>query len=147
MHRIRKSRIIFLDEGPIQKLLQADSEIFPIVSAVLDMAYERHLQMVVSPITLYKISLPAYEKDSSLLVRQYREFFTRSECLSLREIDAEIAQVAANFKSRYNVELSEAFQMATAFVAGADTIFTLNAEWSDYLEAEIVTPETLDLTE
>lgn len=147
MIRIQKSRILFLDVGPIQKLLQADSEIYPVVSAVLDMAYEKHLQMVVSPMTLYEISHVAYKKEASLLVRQYREFFTHSANLVLREIDAEIAQVAAKFKNRFGIETSESFQLATAFVSGADSVFTLNPQWADYLEAEIITPQNIKLVE
>lgn len=143
MQRIEKARLLFLDSSPIQKLLQADMDIFPVISKVLDVAYEKNLQMVVSPITLHEISYRAYEKDASLLVRQYKEFFTRSLGVALREIDAEIAQVAASFRNKYGLDLGESFQIATAFVSGADAVFTLNEDWNDYLDAVIVTPSSL----
>ena len=123
MQRIEKARLLFLDSGPIQKLLQADMDIFPVISKVLDVAYEKNLQMVVSPITLHEISYRAYEKDAS----DSRDCSGSGYC----------------GYSDFRLDLGESFQIATAFVSGADAIFTLNEDWNDYLDAVIVTPTSL----
>lgn len=142
MRRIEKSRILFLDLGPILKLLQFDGEDYPVISRVLDLAYERQIQMVVSPVTFHEVSTLAFAKNE-LLARQFKEFFTRSRSLLMREIDADVAMAAAEIRSKHNLPLDQALQLGTAYVAGADTIFTLNDSWRSYTSAEIVTVEDL----
>ncbi len=143
MKRFEKSAVLYIDSDPIIKLLQFDAVDFPIVSKVLDLAYEKNLQMIVSVMTLHEISFAAYSKGNELLVRQYKEFFTRSKGLILREIDAETAQVAARFRNLYDLSADESFRLATAHVCGADVVFTLNNDWQEYLDATVVTLDSL----
>lgn len=128
MERIENSRILFLDEMPVRRLLEFRSEFYPVMLRVLDIAYARGIQMVASPITLSNFSQRAYERNEPVLAREYREFFTRSSQLSLREVDAEVALVAAKFRAERHLELADALQMATAYVCGADLVLTENAE-------------------
>lgn len=142
MRRVEKSRILFLDVGVVLKLLQFDGDDYPVISRVLDLVYEKQIQMVVSPITFHEVSTLAYAKNE-LLARQFKEFFTRSSCLVMREIDADVALAAAELRNKYNLPLDEALQLGTAYIAGADTIFTLNENWYKYTSAEVVTVEDL----
>lgn len=142
MRRVEKSRILFLDTGVILKLLQFDPEDYPVISRVLDLVYEKQIQMVVSPISFHEVSTLAYSKNE-LLARQFKEFFTRSNCLLMREIDADVAIAAAEIRSKHNLPLDVALELGTAFVAGADTIFTLNDSWKAYTKAEVVTVDDL----
>lgn len=143
MHRIQKASLLFLDESAIRLLLQFDAEGFPVVSRVLDAAYENHIQMIVSPMTLYSVAKLAYSKKNAMLARQYREFFTRSVGLSMREIDPEALLFAADFSARFSLTSEESFQLAAAYASGADVVLTTRASWVDYLEAEVVTVDSL----
>ncbi len=142
MKRVEKSRILFLDVGPITKLLQFDAEDYPVISRVLDLAYEKQIQMVVSPTTFFDVATAAYSREP-LLARQYKEFFTRSANMAMREIDADVAMAAAELRSKFSLSFEESLQLGVAHVAGADTIFTLNDAWKNYTDATVVTVEDL----
>lgn len=138
MNRIENSRILFLDEKPIRRLLEFRSEFYPVMLRVLDIAYARGIQMVASPITLASISRRAYERGAAVLAREYREFFTKSSQFMLREVDADIALVSARFRAERRLSLEDSLQMATAYVCGADLVLSENASLKDLGDMNVV---------
>jgi predicted nucleic acid-binding protein len=139
MKRIENARIVFFDLGPVMRLLEFNAEYYPIVSQVLDLIYEKKIQMIASPVTLYSVCYRALLHGDTALARQYREFFTRSVGFSLREIDSEIALAAAEFRARHSVSFEESLQLATAFHCGADYVITENESWKVFLDTQVVT--------
>ena len=139
MIRIENSRVLFLGDLPIRRLLEFRPEFYPIMLRILDIVYERKIQMVASPITLANISFKAHEKAQPVLAREFKEFFTKSSQFMLREIDAEIAAVSAEFRSKYKLSLEDSLQLATAYVCGADLVLTENEEWKEVSDMNVVT--------
>lgn len=139
MQRIEKSRILFLDEKPIRRLLEFRSELYPVMLRVLDIVYERNIQMVTSPVSLANLSLRAHEKGRSVLAREIKEFLTHSVQMILRPIDAEIAAVSAEFRAKSPLSFEDSLQLATAYVCGADLILTENGDWKGVADFEVVT--------
>ncbi|HQB65824.1 MAG TPA: hypothetical protein PK616_08030, partial [Fibrobacteraceae bacterium] len=105
--------------------------------------YEKKIKMIVSPLTLQRVSYRAFLTQNDVLARQYREFFTRSDLLYLREVDSEIALKAAEFQAKYSLNMDESIQLATAFWSGADGILTENQEWKNYLDISVITLQDL----
>lgn len=138
MDRVENSRILFLDEKPIRRLLEFRSEFYPVMLRVLDIVYARGIQMVASPISLADISRRAYEKGEPVLAREYKEFFTKSSQFILREVDAEIALVSAKFRSERLLGFKDSLQMATAYVSGADLVLSENASLKDLGDMNVV---------
>ncbi len=138
MNRIENSRILFLDEKPIRRLLEFRSEFYPVMLRVLDIVYARGIQMVASPITLANISRRAYERGAAVLAREYREFFTKSSQFMLREVDADIALVSARFRAERRLSLEDSLQMATAYVCGADLVLSENASLKDLGDLNVI---------
>ncbi len=138
MDRVENSRILFLDEKPIRRLLEFRSEFYPVMLRVLDIVYARGIQMVASPISLADISRRAYEKGEPVLAREYKEFFTKSSQFILREVDAEIALVSAKFRSERLLGFEDSLQMATAYVSGADLVLSENASLKDLGDMNVV---------
>ena len=138
MDRVENSRILFLDEKPIRRLLEFRSEFYPVMLRVLDIVYARGIQMVASPISLADISRRAYEKGEPVLAREYKEFFTKSSQFILREVDAEIALVSAKFRSERLLGFEDSLQLATAYVSGADLVLSENASLKDLGDMNVV---------
>ena len=141
---IAQSRILFLDSGPLVRLLQMHPDFYPAVSGVLDMVYEKNIQVLVSPVTLFEISRKAFESGEGVLARQYREFFEKSKNVRCCEVDAEVSVKAAELfaaASRTNHKITEAesLRLATAFVNGADCILTECANFRSLSDALVVT--------
>ncbi|MBQ3716270.1 MAG: hypothetical protein II892_11955 [Fibrobacter sp.] len=129
INSIEQSRILFLDSGPLVRLLQMHPDFYPAVSGVLDMVYEKNMQVLVSSVTLFEISQKAFGSNEGVLARQYREFFEHSANVKVCPVDAEVSVKAAElwaYANRTNHKLTEAesLRLATAFVNGADCILT-----------------------
>lgn len=141
---IEKSRVLFLDTGAIVRLLQMHPDYYPVVSSILDMVYEKNIQILVSSVTLFEISCRAFDAREGVLARQYREFFENSANVRVCDVNSEVSVKAAEIfavASRTNHKLTEAesLRLATAFVNGADCILTECANFRDATDITVVT--------
>lgn len=146
INSIEQSRILFLDSGPLVRLLQMHPDFYPAVSGVLDMVYEKNMQVLVSSVTLFEISKKAFAANEGVLARQYREFFEHSANVKVCPVDAEVSVKAAELyaasqKTNHKITEAESLRLATAFVNGADCIVT---ECSAFRDATDVAVFTLD---
>ena len=135
---IEKSRVLFLDTGAVVRLLQMHPDYYPVVSSVLDYAYENNLTVLVSDVTLFEISKKAFAAGEGLLSRQYREFFEHSRNVKSCEVTGEIAVKAAELAAK-GLSTEESLRLATAFVCGADCILTDCASFRDMTDISVVT--------
>lgn len=141
---VEQSRIMFLDTGAIVRMLQMNPDYYPVVSSVLDYAYEKNITVLISTITLYEVSRKACLAGEGVLARQYREFFEKSANVRLCEVNAEVSVKAAELfaaASRTNHKITEAesLRLATAFVNGADCILTENQNFANATDIAVVT--------
>lgn len=135
---LEKSRVLFLDTGAIVSLLQMNPDYYPVVSSVLDYAYENNVTLLVSSVTLFEISRRAYVANEGVLARQYREFFEHSRNVKSCEVTGEIAVKAAELAAK-GLSTEESLRLATAFVCGADCILTDCASFRDMTDISVVT--------
>lgn len=56
---IEQSRILFLDTSAVVRLLQMHPDFYPVVSSVLDYAYEKNVTILTSSVTLFELSRKA----------------------------------------------------------------------------------------
>ncbi len=141
---VEQSRILFLDTSAVVRLLQMHPDYYPVVSEVLDYAYEKNITILASSVTLFELSQKACVAGEVVLARQYREFFEHSSNVKLCEVNGEIAVKAAEIfaaANRTNHKLSEAesIRLATAFVNGADCILTENENFAFATDISVVT--------
>lgn len=143
---LEQSRFLFLDSGPLVRLLQMHPDYYPVVSGVLDFVYEKNIQIVVSSITLFEICEKAYGSNAPVLAREYREFFEHSANVRLCEVSSEVAVKAAELfaaaaRTNHKLTENESIRLATAYVNGADCILT---ECANFREATDIPVVTLD---
>jgi len=135
---LEKSRVLFLDTGVIVRLLQMHPDYYPVVSSVLDFAYENNVTLLVSDVTLFEISKKAFALGEGLLSRQYREFFEHSRNVKPCEVTGEIAVKAAEYAGTQKLSNEESLRLATAYVCGADCILTDTAAFRDLTDVPVV---------
>lgn len=119
------------------RLLQMHPDYYPVVSSVLDFAYENNLTILVSNVTLFELSKKAFAAGEGLLSRQYREFFEHSRNVKACEVTGEIAVKAAELAAK-NLSTEESMRLATAYVCGADCILTDCAAFRDMTDIPVV---------
>ncbi|OWV26413.1 hypothetical protein B7988_06005 [Fibrobacter sp. UWB1] len=134
---LEKSRVLFLDTGAVVRLLQMHPDYYPVVSSVLDFAYENNLTILVSNVTLFELSKKAFAAGEGLLSRQYREFFEHSRNVKACEVTGEIAVKAAELAAK-NLSTEESMRLATAYVCGADCILTDCTAFRDMTDIPVV---------
>lgn len=134
---LEKSRVLFLDTGAVVRLLQMHPDYYPVVSSVLDFAYENNVTILVSNVTLFELSKKAFAAGEGLLSRQYREFFEHSRNVKACEVTGEIAVKAAELAAK-NLSTEESMRLATAYVCGADCILTDCVAFRDMTDIPVV---------
>lgn len=141
---IEQSRILFLDTSAIVRLLQMHPDYYPVVSEVLDYAYEKNVTLLASSVTLFELSQKACVAGEGVLARQYREFFENSSNVMLCDVNGEIAVKAAELfaaagRTNHKMTDAESIRLATAFVNGADCILTENVNFANATDIPVVT--------
>ena len=141
---VEQSRILFLDTSAVVRLLQMHPDYYPVVSEVLDFAYEKNVTLLTSVVTLYEISRKACSAGEAVLARQYREFFENSNNVKLCGVNGEIAVKAAELfaaagRTNHKISDEDALQLACAFVNGADCILTENPNFANATDIAVVT--------
>lgn len=139
----KSARLLYLDTLPILRLLEFHADYYPALLRLLDVVYERRIQMITSSLTLMEVATAAFRKDNVPLAQQYHEFFTRSAYLQVREADAAIALLAARLRAQYQLGCAEALQLGTAQHCGADLIVTGNPQWREWCAADVLTLDEL----
>ena len=71
---IEQSRILFLDSGPLVRLLQMHPDYYPVVSGVLDGVYENNVQVLVSSVTLFEICKKISNDEIKINVKSFKQF-------------------------------------------------------------------------
>ena len=135
---LEKSRVLFLDTGAIVRLFQMHPDYYPVVSSVLDSAYENNVTLLVSNVTLFELSKKAFALGEGLLSRQYREFFEHSRNVKPCEVTGEIAVKAAEYAGSQKLNNEESLRLATAYVCGADCILTDCVAMRDLTDVPVV---------
>lgn len=145
---VEQSRILFLDTSAIVRLLQMNPDYYPVVSEVLDFAYEKNVTILTSSVTLFELAQKACLAGEGVLARQYREFFENSANVRLCNVGAEVSVKASEIfaaaaKSNHKLTEAESLRLATAFVNGADCILTECANFRDATDIAVVTLDEL----
>jgi hypothetical protein len=135
---LERSRVLFLDTGAVVRLLQMHPDYYPVVSSVLDFAYENNLTVLISNVTLFELSKKAFAAGEGLLSRQYREFFEHSRNVKSCEVTGEVAVKAAELAAK-GLTTEESLRLATAYVSGADCILSDSSKFRDMTDIPVVT--------
>lgn len=82
------------------------------------------IQAIVTPITLAEILSGPFRTGREELAESYRRALTMGAGWTLRDIDAEIAVLAARLRVRHRLKLPDAMQLAVAAREGCHAIVT-----------------------
>jgi predicted nucleic acid-binding protein len=116
-------RRLFLDTSPIIYHVQG----IPTYQALMDWVFQqfqaRAFELVTSPVTLAECLVQPYRQGDMGLVQQFRIVITGGNQVIYQGIDA-VAENAAELRARYNLTLTDAFQVAAALSAGCQALLT-----------------------
>lgn len=136
--QLEKIGVIFLDTAPVIYFVEQNPGFSSKVQEVFERLDEGKLTAVVSPITLAECLVLPYKQKKSDIAQVFTELLANSESVLFYPIDEMIADKAADLRARYNLTLTDAFQLAIAIQAGCDAFLTNDADLKRVKEIPIL---------
>jgi predicted nucleic acid-binding protein len=126
--QLEKIGVLFLDTAPVIYFVEQNPEFASKVQEVFERLDDGKLTAVVSPITLAECLVLPYKQKNSDIAKIFTELLANSENVLFYPIDEVIADKAADLRARYNLTLTDAFQLAIAIQAECDAFLTNDAD-------------------
>lgn len=96
------------------------------------------IRALVTPITIAEVVTGPLKAGKEALAERYRHALTAGSGFRLREIDADVAVLAARFRLRYKLKLPDALQLAVAVSEGCHALVTHDRDFSSVTELPIL---------
>jgi predicted nucleic acid-binding protein len=136
--QLEKIGVIFLDTAPVIYFVEQNPEFASKVQEVFERLDDGKLTAVVSPITLAECLVLPYKQKNSDIAQIFTELLANSENVLFYPIDEVIADKAADLRARYNLTLTDAFQLAIAIQAECDAFLTNDVDLKRVKEIPIL---------
>ena len=99
---------------------------------------------VTSVITLIEVLIHPLRQGNIHLQQEYRDLLLHSRNFQMMPIDVAIAERAAEIRTRYNLHIPDALQIATALAAGCEAFFTNDAKLKSVTELRVLLLDDLE---
>ena len=135
---------LYLDTAPVIYLVERNPQFFNRVCNVFQQVDEGLLTVVASPITLAECSVGAYRMEQPETASNFVECLTQ-EGTDFVQITAAIGDRAAQLRVKYNLKLTDAFQIATALEAGCEAFLTNDTQLKRVTELRVLVISELEV--
>lgn len=142
-YRLRGVKRLFLDTAPLIYYVEENRRYLPLVDVIFDRIFEEQLIGITSPISLAECLARPYRLGQTQLQQNYFNLITATN-LVFTLIDQNMARQAAEFRSRYNLELPDAFQIAVAVATKCEAFLTNDAMLRRITEIQVLVLDDFD---
>jgi predicted nucleic acid-binding protein len=129
---------VFLDTAPVIYFVENNPSFAPNVQKVFQRLDDSKLTGVVSPITLAECLVAPYRLGQPDVAQAFSDLLAGSENVLFFPIDEITADKAAELRARYNLTLTDAFQLAVALQSGCDAFLTNDSDLKRVTEIPII---------
>ena len=140
----RGVRRVFLDTAPIIYHVEGVAAYQPLTDWVFQQLQAGTFEAVTSPITLAECLILPLRRGNVTLAQQFRDLILAGINTRYTGIDA-VVDSAVDFRVRYNLLLTDAFQVAAALAAGCDAFLTNDVAFQRVQELPILILDQLEL--
>jgi predicted nucleic acid-binding protein len=131
-------RLVFLDTAPVIYYVEKNPDFSEKVQPIFSKLDEGTLTAVVSPITLAECLVLPYKIPNPDITQIFSDLLVNSENMLFYPIDEVIADKAADLRARYNITLTDAFQIAVAIQSECEVFLTNDVDLKRITEIPIV---------
>jgi predicted nucleic acid-binding protein len=142
--RLQNITRFFLDTAPVIYYVEENDRYLPLIQMVFDHLDAGLLTAVTSPITLAECLVMPYRLKNADLRQAFTELITSGSGAEFTLLDHEQADRAAELRARYNLSLTDAFQVAIALTTNCDAFLTNDITLKRVTEIDVI---VLDETE
>ncbi len=120
----KKVNLVFLDTMIFIYHFERNKRYFPLTTMIFNLIEKGDLNGIASVVSLVEILTGALRLKQKDLAEQYKIVLTSFPNLSLKEINTEIAEKAAELRAEFNLQTPDAIQLATSVASKADYFLT-----------------------
>lgn len=117
----------FLDTAPLVYYVERNAMFFPRIEPIFAAIDAGELLGVTSPVTLSECLVMPFRKGNTQLASFFVELIVQGTGISFVSITSIIGERAAQLRAKYNLQLLDALQIATAIESGCDAFLTNDA--------------------
>jgi len=136
--RLAGVKRLFLDTAPIIYFVQQDQRYLNILRIVFERVDKGLLLAVTSPVTLAECLVMPYRQGRLALAQCFTDLILYDKNTTFVPIIEETALKAADLRSRYNLVLADAFQVATSVLSGCDAFLTNDKDLKRVTEVNVI---------
>jgi predicted nucleic acid-binding protein len=137
---------LFLDTAPVIYHVEGASAYQPLTDMIFQEICDGTFEAVTSAVTLAECLVHPYRHGDMALVQRFRNVITAGVHTHYVGVDA-VAESAAELRARYNLSLTDAFQIAAALTAGCEAFLTNDAALKRVTELRVLVLDELQLLE
>lgn len=120
---LRGVQRLFLDTAPVIYHVEGVAAYQPLTDIIFQEICNGAFEAVTSSVTLAECLVHPYRRGDMVLAQQFRDVITAGVHTHYVGVDA-VAERAAELRARYNLSLTDAFQIAAALTAGCEAFLT-----------------------
>ena len=114
---------VLIDTNPIVYILEGNPLGEPFRS-IFEAVDSGRIRALATPITVAEVVSGPLKKNREAPAERYRRTITQNSSWEIRDIDADIAVLAARLRLRHSLQLPDAFQLAVALEEGCSALVT-----------------------
>ena len=142
--RLQTVTKLFLDTAPVVYYVEEDTRYLALVDPVFDRLDAGTLVAVTSPVTLAECLVMPYRNNQVELQQIFSDLIVNGINVLFASIDREMGRRAAELRARYNLSLTDAFQIAVALQSGCDAFLTNDMTLKRVSELSVIVLEEME---
>jgi predicted nucleic acid-binding protein len=141
---LQQVKRLFLDSAPVIYYIDMNPAYSAIMDEVFDYIESNPIRVVTSPVTLAECLILPIRQNNVSQQQLFIDMITAQDTADFTEITSAIAQHAAEIRARYNLQLPDAFQIATALETGCEAFLTNDAQLKRVTEVTVLVVSELE---
>ena len=115
---------LYLDTAPLIYYIEANPNYIAQMTLIIDLIEQKPIEAFSSVITLTEVLNYPLKQGNTKLAQAYRDILQNNENFQLVNVNAKIAEAAADLRARYNLRSPDAIHIATAIESACDAFLT-----------------------
>jgi predicted nucleic acid-binding protein len=128
---------VLIDTNPIIYWFEGSPLAEPFESVFADVHAGR-IDAMVTPITVAEVVSGPLRAGKEALAERYRQAMAASNGFAVRDINADIAMLAARLRLRHTLKLPDAIQLATAVQTGCFALISRNRDFGNVTDVLVL---------
>ncbi len=138
---IRKAGRVGIDTALFIYYLEDHPRYLPLCDELFDLLEQGGAEAVTSTVSLLEVLVQPLAQNKTDLVNEYRSFLTATPHLTLSPLSPTLAEQSAILRTRYQIRLADAVQVAAAIAFGSRLFLTNDDRLRKVTELEVLVLE------